>query len=106
MRSVAILTAVIALGATSARAQNTPAPAPSPSAQAPLQLEIALRGYAADNRERSLAGDSTTDKIERYVWADRSLCGVGSGNAVRAGTPRVCWAFKSFCERATKTLQR
>jgi len=59
----------------------------------PLQLEVAVRGYAADDRARSMAGDSAVDKIESYVWADRSLCGMGAGSTPPAATPWVGWHF-------------
>src|SRR6188508_717029 len=91
MRSFSFLTTVAALIATSAWAQNAP-----PAATAvplPLQLEVAVRGYAADDRARSMAGDSAVDKIESYVWADRSLCGMGAGSTPPAATPWVGWHF-------------
>jgi hypothetical protein len=92
MRSL-ISTTLLVLGATSAFAQTTPAPNATPPAPAPLQLEVAVRGYGADDRARSLAGDSAVDKIESYVWADRSLCGLGAGNSAPTNTPWVGWHF-------------
>ena len=50
MRSFSIFTAALALSATAAWAQNAPAAA----ASIPLQLEVAVRGYAADDRARSM----------------------------------------------------
>jgi hypothetical protein len=97
MRSLSLLTVALAFGATTAWAQTAPgaapAPAPMPAASAPLQLEVALRGYGADDRARSLAGDSAPDKLEGYVWADRTLCALGSGSAAPATTPWVGWHF-------------
>lgn len=95
MRPLSLLALAVTLGATSAWAQNTqPAPSALPTlTAAPLQLEIAVRGYGADDRARSLAGDSAVDKIESYVWADQSLCSLGSANAAPAATPWVGWHF-------------
>ena len=91
MRSFSFFAAVLALGATTAFAQS--APAAVTAVPVPLQLEVAVRGYAADDRARSMAGDSAADKIESYVWADRSLCGMGAGSTPPAATPWVGWHF-------------
>ena len=93
MRSLSLVTAALALCATSVWAQTTQNVPAATAAPASLQLEVALRGYGADDRARSLAGDSAVEKIDSYVWADRTLCGLGAGNNAPAATPWVGWHF-------------
>lgn len=96
MRAPVLLTTVLALCATTAWAQNAPAAAAAtPAPAAPLQLEVALRGYAAGDRVgRTSAGDSAIDRLDGYAWADRTLCAVGSGTSAPASnTPWIGWHF-------------
>ena len=102
MRSVAVLTTIITLSAASAAAQQTGIAWRPGSAQ----LEVAVRGYGADGTARSMAGDSTAEKMDGYVWADKSLCVMGSGNAAPATTPWVGWHFTATVENGTKDVAR
>ena len=116
MKSAFAVAAVLVFGATSAFAQ-TPTPQPTPKtlsyywqnpvgANGPLQFEVAVRGYAADNTARSMAGDSTIEKIEGYVWADKSLCNMGSGTSAPSATPWVGWHFTGGVQSATQEFGR
>ena len=59
----------------------------------PLMLEIGVRGYLAGGQMSSMAGDSATDRLESYVWADQTLCGMGAGDEAPRNTPSVGWHF-------------
>jgi hypothetical protein len=56
-------------------------------------LEIAARGYLTGGRMGSMAGDSAADRLESYVWADQSLCGMGAGDDAPASPPWTGWHF-------------
>lgn len=62
--------------------------------QASFVLEIALRGYRADGRSTSSAGDSGADVFESLVWTDRRGCGKGAGNDFRAGSAYAGWRIR------------
>jgi hypothetical protein len=59
----------------------------------PLILEIGVRGYLAGGQMGSMAGDTATDRLESYVWADQTLCGMGAGDEAPRNTPAVGWHF-------------
>src|SRR5436190_15606859 len=99
MRTTAFFMTALAFSATSVFAQ-TPEPA-KPVGAARLSLEIAVRGYAGDERARAMAGDSAPDKIESYVWTDKSFCSMGSAPTMPTATPWVGWHFVGTVQNVT-----
>lgn len=107
MRSTALFTAVLALGATSVFAQTpTPVQKRITAFTAQLSLEIAVRGYAGDERARAMAGDSAPDKIESYVWTDKTFCSMGSAPSMPTTTPWVGWHFVGTVQNLTPETGR
>lgn len=108
MRSVAVFTTALALVASTALAQTKTVTRNelTKTMTTPMSLEIAVRGYAADGTARSMAGDSTAEKMDGYVWADKSLCVMGSGNAAPATTPWVGWHFTATLQNGPKELTK
>ena len=89
MRTSLIAVAIAAVAST-VSAQGTQE---SPN-RSPLMFEVAARGYLAGGRSGSMAGDSAVDRLDSYVWADQTLCGMGAGDQPSAGTtPWVGWHF-------------
>ena len=93
MRSLSIAVALLLATAATAHAQGRQTRPTDPSFGSPLMLEVAVRGYLAGGRAGSLAGDSGVDKLESYVWADQTLCGMGAGDNAPQSTPWVGWHF-------------
>ena len=56
-------------------------------------FEVAARGYLSGGRTGSMAGDSASDRLDSYVWADQTLCGMGAGDQPSGTTPWVGWHF-------------
>jgi hypothetical protein len=63
------------------------------STQTPLVLEVVVRRYVAGNRMAASAGDSSSDKLESYVWVNPSLCGLSASDTPPATVPGVGWHF-------------
>src|SRR6478735_6738832 len=70
-----LIAVAIAMAASAASAQGTQ---DSPN-RTPLMFEVAARGYLSGGRTGSMAGDSASDRLDSYVWADQTLCGMGAG---------------------------
>jgi hypothetical protein len=85
-RAILITSLLVAGGALAAQGRQS---APG----TPLLLEIGVRGYLAGGQMGSMAGDSATDRLESYVWADQTLCGMGAGDEVPRNTPAFGWHF-------------
>jgi hypothetical protein len=77
------------MAASAASAQGTQ---DSPN-RTPLMFEVAARGYLSGGRTGSMAGDSASDRLDSYVWADQTLCGMGAGDQPSGTTPWVGWHF-------------
>lgn len=90
MRTGFVVIGLLLGAAANAAAQGTQ---DRPSAGAPLTVEVAVRGYLANGRAGSLAGDSGVDRLEGYVWANQTLCGLGAGDDAPSTTPWVGWQF-------------
>jgi hypothetical protein len=84
-----LITVAIAMAASAASAQGTQE---SPN-RTPLMFEVAARGYLSGGRTGSMAGDSASDRLDSYVWADQTLCGMGAGDQPSGTTPWVGWHF-------------
>jgi len=84
-----LIAAAIAMAASAASAQGTQ---DSPN-RTPLMFEVAARGYLSGGRTGSMAGDSASDRLDSYVWADQTLCGMGAGDQPTGPTPWVGWHF-------------
>jgi hypothetical protein len=84
-----LIAVAIAMSASLASAQGTQDFPNRP----PLMFEVAARGYLASGRTGSMAGDSAVDRLESYVWADQTLCGMGAGDQPPAATPWLGWHF-------------
>jgi len=88
MRTSFLVAVVLAAVAGTASAQGTQEPT-----NRPLMFEVAARGYLAGGRTGSMAGDSAADRLDSYVWADQTLCGMGAGDQPSGTTPWVGWHF-------------
>jgi len=84
-----LIAVAIAMAASTASAQGTQ---DSPN-RTPLMFEVAARGYLSGGRTGSMAGDSASDRLDGYVWADQTLCGMGAGDQPSGTTPWVGWHF-------------
>ena len=84
-----LIAVAIAMAASAASAQGTQ---DSPN-RTPLMFEVAARGYLSGGRTGSMAGDSASDRLDSYVWADQTLCGMGAGDQPSGTTPWVGWHF-------------
>jgi hypothetical protein len=84
-----LIAVTIAMAASAASAQGTQ---DSPN-RTPLMFEVAARGYLSGGRTGSMAGDSASDRLDSYVWADQTLCGMGAGDQPSGTTPWVGWHF-------------
>jgi hypothetical protein len=91
MRKLLIIVGVVALASITGQAQGRGGG--RGVSGTPLTLEVAVRGYLSDGPSGSLAGDSSSDKLESYVWADQTLCGMGAGDNPPSNTPWVGWHF-------------
>ena len=100
MRSVILIAVSVALCATNAFAQNKTRAASETTALP--QLEVGIRTYGADGRVRGHAIDSTTGKAESYVWADKSMCGIGSSSTMPTTTPWVGWHVVGIVQNASQ----
>jgi hypothetical protein len=88
MRALFVATALILVSASSVFGQGRQS-----QPDRGLMLEVAVRGYLDGGRMGSLAGDSAADKLESYVWADRTLCALGASDTIPSTTPFVGWHF-------------
>ena len=84
-----LIAVAIAMAASAASAQGTQ---DSPN-RTPLMFEVAARGYLVGGRTGAMAGDSAADRLDSYVWADQTLCGMGAGDQPSGATPWVSWHF-------------
>jgi len=65
---------------------------PLPNVGPPLVFEVSLRRYGPDNFMSASAGDSaTTGKLESYVSAPASLCGLSASSTEPTSVPGVGW---------------
>ena len=82
---IAVALATVASGASAQGTQDSP--------KQPLMFEVAVRGYQTGGRTTSMAGDSAADRLSGYVWANQTLCGVGTGSQPPTSTPWAGWQF-------------
>jgi hypothetical protein len=65
---------------------------PGPTVGPPLVFEVSLRRYGPDNFMSASAGDSaTTGKLESFVSAPASLCGLSASSTEPTSVPGVGW---------------
>ena len=103
MRKSFVTIGLILLLVAAGQAQDRQEPPQRSSARTSLMLEVAIRGYVSGGKASSMAGDSGAEKLESYVWADQTLCAMGSGKGAPGNTPWVGWHFTGTVTSSTMT---
>jgi hypothetical protein len=92
MRLTTLFTLALLGSAIAANAQDVKTFKPLPNVGSPLVFEVSLRRYGPDNFMSASAGDSaTTGKLESYVSAPASLCGLSASSTEPTSVPGVGW---------------
>ena len=92
MRLTTLFVLALLGSVTVAAAQDVKAFKPIPEVGSPLVFEVSLRRYGPDNFMSASAGDSAiTGKLESYVSAPASLCGLSASSAEPTSVPGVGW---------------